>query len=300
MYSGIKQSYQIESANQQYINVLADIAIAGTPLYNDRTGKRCWVHPDTVVMTYPVDSGIMSIDTTRKVPWKSAIAEILGYLRGVCDAQEMADLGTKTWFANANETPAWLNNPNRLGENDMGKVYGYWLHNWPSSTQGTVNQLEKVYNNLKMGIDDRGEILMMLNPGETDTGCLRPCMYSHTFRLVNGVLDLTSVQRSWDGPLGGAFNMVQCHVLLALMAQITNTIPGKVTHVITNAHIYEDQRDIFLSQHLTRGIDNTLAPVLEINPAIQSLDDVLSWVTVDDFNIINYEPQPAINYPFSC
>jgi len=40
-------------------------------------------------------------------------------------------------------------------------------------------------------------------------------------------------------------------------------------------------------------------PKLKINPDIKTLQDLETWVTVDDFELIGYEHHPAINYPFS-
>jgi thymidylate synthase len=39
-------------------------------------------------------------------------------------------LGTKTWDANANLNEAWLNNPFRKGNDDMGRVYGVQGRAW--------------------------------------------------------------------------------------------------------------------------------------------------------------------------
>lgn len=295
MYQGL--NHYVPKAEEQYLNMLRDTVDFGIDIFNARTGKNVRTLPGTHMLTCDVAAGDVSLITSRRLPHRSATAELLGYLKGVTDSSEMEKLGTPTWHANANENDSWLNSPFRTGPNDMGKVYGYWLHNWPSSTRGTVNQLRKVYENLLAGKDDRGEILMMLNPGEVDTGCLRPCMYSHTFQLINGTLNLTSVQRSNDGPLGGAFNIYQCFVLLLIMARITGNTPGRFYHVNTNFHVYEDQIEIFNMEHRNRTPGPT--PTVELAEHIQTLDDVLYRMTADDIIVTNYEPQTAIKYPFS-
>jgi thymidylate synthase len=40
-------------------------------------------------------------------------------------------------------------------------------------------------------------------------------------------------------------------------------------------------------------------PQLVINPDIQSLEDLETWVTLDDFSVIDYQYHDAIKYPFS-
>lgn len=41
------------------------------------------------------------------------------------------------------------------------------------------------------------------------------------------------------------------------------------------------------------------APKLIINPDIKSLEDLETWVSLDDFKVEGYEYHPAIQYPFS-
>jgi thymidylate synthase len=67
----------------------------------------------------------MPILTTKKAYWKSAIAEMIGYLRGYTSAADFRALGCNTWNANANENEAWLKNPHRKGVDDMGRAYRF-------------------------------------------------------------------------------------------------------------------------------------------------------------------------------
>jgi thymidylate synthase len=237
------------------------------------------------------------IITTRKSFWKAAIAELLGYLRGYDNAADFRALGTKSWDANANLNEAWLNNPIRKGEDDMGRVYGVQGRGWRKPDGSRLDQLQKIVSNLKQDIDDRGEILTFYNPGEFELGCLRPCMHTHTFSLLGNTLYLTSYQRSCDVPLGLNFNQIQVFTLLALMAQITGKTPGIGYHKIVNAHIYEDQVELMREVQLKR--EPFAPPRLTINPDIKSLEDIETWVTLDDFAVDGYEHHDPIAYPFS-
>ena len=248
-------------------------------------------------LTYNVADNEFPLITTRKSFWKAAIAELLGYIRGYDNAADFRKLGTKTWDANANENAAWLANPYRKGEDDMGRVYGVQGRSWRKPNGETVDQLRKIVNDLSKGIDDRGEILTFYNPGEIEQGCLRPCMHTHTFSLLGDTLYLTSYQRSCDVPLGLTFNQIQVFTFLALMAQITGHKPGKAFHKIINAHIYEDQLLLMRDEQLKR--EPYPLPQLEINPDIKTLEDLETWVTLDDFKVHNYQCHPAIKYPFS-
>ncbi|MEM5548172.1 thymidylate synthase [Pseudoalteromonas fuliginea] len=281
---------------KQYLKLCQRIVDEGQWVENKRTGTRCL----TVInadLEYDVANNQFPMITTRKSYYKAAIAELLGYLRGYDSAGQFRDIGCKTWDANANDNNAWLNNPNRKGEDDMGRVYGVQGRGWQRPDGSTLDQLSKVINNLKNGIDDRGEIITFYNPGEFELGCLRPCMHTHTFSLLGDTLYLTSYQRSCDVPLGLNFNQIQCFVLLALVAQITGHKAGKSYHKIANAHIYENQLELMRDVQLTR--QPFASPQLKINPKIKSLEDIETWVTRDDFEVTGYQCHEAIQYPFS-
>ncbi|ANM46442.1 thymidylate synthase [Morganella phage vB_MmoM_MP1] len=274
----------------QYINLLKRIYEEGTDIYNKRTQKVCRVIIDAN-LTYEK----CPLDTTRKSFYKASIAELLGYIRGLSSAADFRALGTNTWNANANENEAWLKNPNRKGEDDMGRVYGVQGRHWVGPN-GEVDQLRKIYENLSAGIDDRGEILSYWNPGEIELGCLRSCVHTYTFSLVHDTLHVTVYQRSADVPLGLNFDLIQAYTFLHLMAQITRNKPGKMFYKIVNAHIYEDQLPMVPTQISREPFDE---PQLIINPNIKSLEDVETWVTTDDFKIVNYQHHEPIKYPFS-
>lgn len=281
---------------KQYLDLCQRIIDDGIWIENERTGKRCL----TVVnadLSYDVANNKLPIITTRKSYWKSAIAEILGYIRGYDNAADFRALGTKTWDANSNKNQVWLNSPFRKGEDDMGRVYGVQGRRWKKPDGSTFDQLKKIVDNLSQGIDDRGEILTFYNPGEFEMGCLRPCMHTHTFSLLNDTLYLTSYQRSCDVPLGLNFNQIQVFFFLQIMAQITGKKAGVAYHKIVNAHIYEDQLKLMQDVQLKRTPFES--PQLMINPKIKSLEDLETWVTLDDFELLGYECHEPIKYPFS-
>ncbi len=279
------------SPEKQYLKLCEQIIEFGEWVHNERTGKRCLTIPNAT-MYYSEDIPVL---TTKQVAVNSAIAEIIGYLRGYTDASEFDRLGTKTWYANANVTKAWLDNPNRKGENDMGKVYGA-----TSKDFNGVDLIKKVVDDLLSGKDDRGEIITFWNPADFDKGCLRPCLMQHHFTIINDKLYLTSYQRSLDVPLGASFNMIQVWFLLKLMCHITGFKFGGATHHIVNAHIYEDQLEILKEQQLTRK-PLKIKPKFEFTDKLKTFDDILidNRVAKDYYTLTVYEHQGKIVFPFS-
>ncbi len=281
---------------KQYLELCQRIVDEGVWIDNKRTGKKCL----TVInadLTYNVANSEFPLVTTRKSFWKSAIAEIIGYIRGYDNAADFRKLGTKTWDANANDNADWLANPYRKGTDDCGFIYGKVGRNFPKPDGGSIDLLRQIVDDLSEGIDNRGEIFTFYHPGAFHMGCLRPCMYSHHFSLLGDTLYLNSTQRSCDVPLGLNFNMVQVYFFLAIMAQITGKKAGQAYHKIVNAHIYEDQLDLMQNVQLKRS--PLPSPKLIINPEIKTLEDLETWVTLDDFEVEDYQHHEAIRYPFS-
>lgn len=292
------QPWVLMTPEQQYLNALAATYYNSTRLLNERTQKYCYVRQH-VSMSFECRDDSVPLLTTRELNIRPIIAELLGYFKGFTSAEQFRQLGTRTWDANANKTSAWLANPNRKGVDDLGQIYGAVAHNWPKYDGTTIDLFNKVYCNLKAGIDDRGEIITFWNPGLFELGCLRPCMFQHQFILMDQELHLESYSRSGDAPLGVPANMVQAWLLLKIMAHLTGKQPGTVRMTWANFHIYEDQMDS-ASRHLTRIPSD--APTLTwptANVKGVDLDTFINTITVEDFELNNYKPQGKIYYPFS-
>lgn len=276
----------------QYHQLLDKIYNHGYDSMNERTGKFT-----RAIFGESMEYHSFPLLTLRKSYWRAAIAELIGYIRGYDNAEDFRKLGCNTWNANANDNSAWLANPARKGEDDMGRVYGVQGRSWTNSRGESFDQFMKIYNNLSQGIDDRGEILSFYNPGEFHLGCLRPCMHTHTFGLLDGTLFLESNQRSCDVPLGLNFNMVQCWAFLNIMAVITSNKVGFCKHNIANAHIYEDQLD--QAAELLNRTSTDMEPVLHVSPDL-TLDILLNADNVMDyFTVVNYTHRDPIDFAFS-
>src|SRR5574344_1428862 len=132
---------------KQYLDLCQRIVDEVVWVKNERTGRRCLavINAD---LEYDVGANAFPLVTTRKSYWKAAIAELLGYLRGYDNAAQFRAIGCNTWNANANENQAWLHNPHRKGEDDMGRVYGVQGRSWQKPDGTTHDQLKKIVDNL--------------------------------------------------------------------------------------------------------------------------------------------------------
>ena len=114
---------------KQYLELVAHVIKHGT-LQSNRTGVNTISFPGAM-LRYDLQEGFPAI-TTRRMAFKSAIGEMVGFLRGVSNAAEFRELGCKVWDQNANENAQWLNNPFRKGEDDLGEIYGVQWRKWPA------------------------------------------------------------------------------------------------------------------------------------------------------------------------
>lgn len=277
---------------KQYLELLVDVMNNGTVASN-RTGT------DTKfkmggMLKFDLAEGFPVV-TTKSLAWKAACAEMLGFLRGYDSADLFDDLGCKVWYDNANKEPNWLANLHRKGENDLGRVYGVQARDW-RYVGGEIDQFLGVYLNLLDKRDDRRLIVNHWNVGELDQMALPPCHLMYQFGVENDRLNLAVYIRSSDMFLGLPFNIVGYAWLLSVMAYITGYTPGVLTVFLFNYHIYVNHFNQVCEQ-ITRT-PRTL-PTLLIDPNIQTLEDLETWVTMDNFKLENYTPYPALYAPMA-
>jgi thymidylate synthase len=89
-------------------------------------------------------------------------------------------------------------------------------------------------------------------------------------------------QRSNDVLAANNWNVVQYSLLLMMVAQCVDMIPGKLLHVIADAHIY-DRHVPMIQELLSR--EEFDAPIVKLNPEIKNFYDF----TTDDITIENYQ-----------
>lgn len=102
--------------------------------------------------------------------------------------------------------------------------------------------------------------------------------------VTDGRLNCMLIQRSGDMGLGVPFNMTQYAVLIHLIAQSVGLRPGLFTHVINNAHVYENHVQAMKTQ-LARRDQAFPAPKLVLDPDVHDFYDF----TIDDIALDNYQ-----------
>lgn len=279
------------SIDELYKELVTDVLKNGEWKEN-RTGIRT-LSKIGAYLKIPVNESFPLL-TTKRVFWKSAFAEMLGFIRGYSSAAQFRELGCRVWDKDTNENEDWLKNPERNGDDDAGRIYGVQWRDWNER----YDQLGGVIGDLQLNIDSRRQIITAWNPAELHQMCLPPCHMMMQFHLVSKktVLDLSVTQRSWDVALGCPFNVAQYAFLLYLVAQITKKVPGTLHYHANDVHIYEPHIPM-LREQLGRPIHSTMKPKLILNS-----DDVDSLTFLETTDkpidewawIIDYHPQSPI------
>lgn len=128
---------------------------------------------------------------------------------------------------------------------------------------------------------------------------LYPCAYSVTYNVTQGrgedrlTLNMVLHQRSQDVLTANNWNVCQYAILLMMVAQACDMIPGELLHVIADAHIYDRHVDIV--KELIRRECHP-APRVTLNPEVK---DFYAFTT-DDLLVEDYQAGPQVkNIPIA-
>lgn len=183
---------------KQYLDLVREVIENGT-LQGNRTGIRTISMPGAM-LRFDLQKGFPAI-TTRKLAFKSAIGEMVGFLRGVKNAGEFRELGCKVWDQNANENAQWLANPFRQGHDDLGEIYGVQWRQWPGykriplSNPAAVEMAEKAgFRRIAQDEEDGQAFVSCTRPS---TRCASAWTPSPTTRAAAASCSTAGTARSW-------------------------------------------------------------------------------------------------------
>lgn len=157
---------------KQYLNLVQDIFDNGS-WQDNRTGIRTLSIPGAM-MKFDLQEGFPAV-TTKKLAFKSAVGEMVGFLRAYRSAADFRALGCKVWDQNANENTQWLANPYRLQDNDLGSVYGVQWRQWPAYKVIDLSQPQsaaQVADALSRGYQQIGTVEDVGENGKTSSALL--------------------------------------------------------------------------------------------------------------------------------
>ena len=144
--------------------------------------------------------------------------------------------------------------------------------------------------NIRKNPDSRRLIVSAWNPGEVPDMALPPCHTLWQVRIIGRKMHLQLYQRSADMFLGVPFNIASYALLLAMLAHVTGYEAGDFIHTLGDAHIYSNHLE---QVELQLSRTPKPLPQLRITRKVDSIFDF----RFEDFEFLNYDPDPAIKAP---
>lgn len=322
---------------KQYLDLVRTILDTGSWQEN-RTGVRTISMPGAMMRFDLLNEGFPAV-TTRKLAFKSAVGELVGFLRATRNAADFRALGCKVWDQNANENAQWLANPYRAGTDDLGEVYGVQWRQWPAykvldagseaqvadamqrgfqivtyfNADGreqvllykAVDQLRQCLDTIHGNPTDRRILFHGWNWAQLDQMALPPChlLYQFLPNVTRKEISLCLYIRSNDVGLGAPFNITEGVALLTLVGRLTGYTPRWFTYFIGDAHIYENHLDM-LREQLAR--EPFPAPRLVLSERIPDFaatgryePEWLEKVEPGDFRLEGYRHHPPLTAPMA-
>lgn len=268
-------------ADQVFKAMCRDILVNGTdtkgekvrPVWEDTGESAYTIKKFGVVNRYDLRKEFPAL-TLRRTGIKSAFDEVLWIYQK--KSNNIHDLSSHIWDSWADENGS------------IGTCYGWVIGQRFLYKGEETDQMDYVLKQLKENPYSRRIMTNMYQFEHLHGGGLDPCAYSMTYNVtmdkesdklvLNGVLN----QRSNDVLAANNWNVVQYALMLMMLAQVNDMVPGELVHVIADAHIY-DRHVPMIEELLDR--EEYPAPKVSLNPSVKNFYDF----TVEDLIIEDYQ-----------
>lgn len=277
---------------QAYLDLLRDVIENGTDK-GDRTG----VGTRSVFgrqVRFDLSQGFPLL-TTKRIHIKSVVHELLWFLSGSTNNQDLREHGVSIWDEWAAE------------DGDLGPIYGAQWRSWACPDGRVVDQITELVETIRTRPGSRRLIVSAWNPADLPDETVKPqdnvragrmslapCHCLFQFYVADGRLSCQLYQRSADLFLGVPFNIASYALLTHLIAQQCDLAVGDFVHTFGDLHLYRNHltEDIVYAQ---LGREARPLPRLHLARRPASVLDY----RFEDIQIRGYEPHPAIRAPIA-
>ncbi len=296
---GEYSSYLERTPDEQYKRLIREILEKGisklSPMV-DKDGKE--INTIELMGATPIRFNVLEngfpFITERDISgfWKSAVGELFAFINGVRTQEELQEFGCKWW-------KYWVT-PEKcakrgLEAGDLGPgSYGAAFANFPNANGGTFNQFEEIIKQMQERPELKTHFISpwipeytIRNSDHQQKVVVAPCHGWIHFNIYGDKLSMVMFQRSCDVLIGCPSNWVQYSALLLAMSELLGLIPYEFIHMISNAHIYENQLP-WVDEILNR--ESHALPTLKLVRTHKKIADYRK----DDFELSDYHAEPAI------
>ena len=262
---------------RQYLDLLKEVMQDGVQK-EDRTGTGI-LSLFGRQMRFDLADGFPAT-TTKRLFLKGVVHELLWFLKGDTNVRYLHENGVHNWDEWAEEN------------GDLGPIYGAQWRHWKSAGGESIDQIAGLIQQLETNPDSRRLLVSAWNVGELHAMRLPPCHCLFQFYVANRKLSCQLYQRSADLFLGVPFNIASYSLLTMMVAHVTGLEPGEFVHTFGDAHIYLN--------HITQ-VETQLRrqpgplPKMLLARRVTSIFDF----KYDDFQLVGYDPYPAIPAPIA-
>ncbi|MBU3843545.1 MAG: thymidylate synthase [Candidatus Anaerobiospirillum pullicola] len=216
--------------------------------------------------------------TTKKVHLKSIIYELLWFLHGDTNIKYLHDHKVSIWDEWADE------------HGDLGPVYGKQWRHWECADGRIIDQVSNAITEIKTNPNSRRIIVSAWNVADVEKMALPPCHLLFQFYVANNKLSCLLYQRSCDFFLGVPFNIASYSLLTMMMAKECGLELGDFVWTGGDTHIYHNH-----FEQVKEQLSRTPRPLPKM--IIKRQAPTLFDYDYDDFELVDYDPYPAIKAP---
>ena len=179
--SSDEEGPDVNPEEMQYLDVCRDILANGVRR-GDRTGTGT-LSKFGVQMRYSLRDGTLPLLTTKRTFWRGVAEELLWFVRGSTNANELAEKDVRIWDGNGSREFLDSRGLGHREAGDLGPVYGFqWRHFGAEYTDmhadyagKGVDQLADCVDKIINNPEDRRIIMSAWNPKDLDLMALPPC-----------------------------------------------------------------------------------------------------------------------------
>ncbi len=234
--------------------------------------------------------------TTKKMFFNGIVKELLWFLKGRTNANELKEQKVNIW--NGNTTREYLDSIglSQYKEGCCGPIYGYqWRHfnapydsekMMPAEGQSGFDQLMYCIDLIQNDPTSRRIIMSGWNPCQLKEMCLPPCHVMYHFNVRDGKLSCQMYQRSADLFLGLPFNIASTALLVHLISKLCRLVPDKIRICIGDAHIYTSHTENVIMQIKRQPMKFSTLEVDE--PIYEAREQIEKW-TSDNIRLLGYQ-----------
>jgi thymidylate synthase len=253
-------------------------------------------------------NGAIPMLTTKRVPFKHMVEELLWFCRGETDATILSKKGIKIWNGNSSREFLDARGLVAYAEGDIGPGYGFQWRHMGATYRGAApgvkyadsdgfDQLAYVERELRTNPTSRRILLNAWNSADLDKMALPPCHVMAQWYVEPATvephgkptLSCMLTMRSCDTFLGLPWNMASYATLTHILAARCGMQSGELVVSIGDCHLYSNCIEQAGLQ-LKRTARPT--PKLLVNNGVATKE----WaeISVEDLTLCGYCPHPSI------